>query len=271
MIGRRAVIGLSLLCALAFCAFSASSASAVTKGTTAFTCVEVVEGQFDSAHCNNKVPGKFEHQAIAEDTEANKFTTHIHITSAKTDPTTTKDTNGVLKATAFGVENEVVCAKTFGHGELANKKDPTGEHYIHVEKVTLHYTECVVNKPAGCKVPGGTILLEGLTATTTEEGDNITFKPEVGETLLTLTYEGCTNPLFNGPHKLNGTFKGQPSGATITFTHATITAEKTLTYGGSVAGLEAKLTISQAEKTAELLKEPGKTGNPISVTTVETP
>jgi len=41
MTGRRALVGLSLICALAFTAFSAASASAAptTEGTTAYTCV----------------------------------------------------------------------------------------------------------------------------------------------------------------------------------------------------------------------------------------
>ncbi len=64
MIGRRAVIGLSLLSALLVCAFAAQSASAiVTKhslNTTMVTCAKVPDGkqQFAEPHCDTDALGK---------------------------------------------------------------------------------------------------------------------------------------------------------------------------------------------------------------------
>jgi hypothetical protein len=55
MIGRRAVVSLSLLSALLFSAFAAQSASATkATNTTTFTCVKGTPGteQFEDAHCD---------------------------------------------------------------------------------------------------------------------------------------------------------------------------------------------------------------------------
>ena len=72
MIGRRATVGLSLLCALAFCAFAAQSASAAKAvNTTAFTCVEGATKDFSDAHCDTKVTagtGQYGHVVIPQGT-----------------------------------------------------------------------------------------------------------------------------------------------------------------------------------------------------------
>jgi hypothetical protein len=269
MIGRKSAVGMALLCALVFSAFAASSASAV-NGRTAFTCVKTEGGAgFKDAHCKEAVASgaTFKHAEIAE----NK-TTDTHITNEKTNATTSAAEPGVLKATFLGVENEVSCAKVFGHSKITNKKNASGEHYIHGEKTTLHYTECEVKKPAGCVIPNKTLLVEGVTGST--EGQNgaasIVFKPEVGNVFITITYEKCTNIFLNGKHPVEGSVTAKLNGATIEFDHNEITASKTLTFGGSAAGLQGKVTISQAEKTAELGKAVGATGNPISSTQVNT-
>jgi hypothetical protein len=54
MTGRRAIIGLSLICALAFAAFGAANASAL--GTTQFTCKPGTGAGFSEAHCTSAVP-----------------------------------------------------------------------------------------------------------------------------------------------------------------------------------------------------------------------
>jgi hypothetical protein len=57
MYGRRAVVGLSLLCALVFCAFAAPSAQAL-KGTTITTCKQVGSGAtFQDEHCTKQTMG----------------------------------------------------------------------------------------------------------------------------------------------------------------------------------------------------------------------
>ena len=89
MIGRKAVIGLSLLSALLFSAFAVQSASAlvvkVSKNTTAFTCVktEPNKGDLKDAHCDEKVDpnkGEYKHDAIALNTTTTVAATNQGVT-----------------------------------------------------------------------------------------------------------------------------------------------------------------------------------------------
>jgi len=269
-LNRRAVVGLTLLCALLFCAFAAQSASAVS-GRTAFTCVKTEGGAgFKDSHCTGAVASgaAFKHVEIEQG-----LLTKTHITNEKTDAATLGSTNTVLKATFLGVENEVVCSKVLGHSEVSNTQDGiTKEHIIHVTKTTLHHTGCKVNKPAGCVIPNETLLIKGITGTTQGQGGaaSIVFSPEEGEALVTITYEKCTNPFLNGAHVLSGSTTAKLNGATTEFSHNEITTSKKLTYGGAAAGVEGKLTISQASLTTKEGDAPATTGNPISTTQVNT-
>jgi hypothetical protein len=56
-----------------------------------------------------------------------------------------------------------------------------------------------------------------------------------------------------------GSFIATTSGATATTTHAGITAQGTLTFGGNAAGLEGASTI-------RMKPEPGKEASPIVLT-----
>jgi hypothetical protein len=268
MIGRKAAIGMALLCALVFCAFSASSASAIA-GTTSFTCVKVEVGaQFKDAHCKESGTGAgFAHKEIAENT-----TTKTHITNEKTNATTTEHTVLALKAEKQPLvgETEITCTKVLGHGDLTNTKNAvTKEHTITGSKITLHYRECKFVKPGFCKVKGGTILAEKIRATTAGQGDSIKFEPEEGTTFVTIEAEG-----FGCPAKLpvEGTVTAKTNGATIEFDHTEITGAKSLTVNKQPAGLSGKATVRSAETTKE---KPAtdvyeETGTPISTTTVTT-
>jgi hypothetical protein len=263
MIGRRAAVSVALACAFALCAFAAPSAMAA-NGTTAFTCVSksVVGAGFNDAHCKEAVPSnaKFIDEEIKQDTP-----TIFHATNEKTTEGTTGSAPAILKGSPLGIETEISCAKVTSHGELTNKLNAnTKEHRIEGAKVTIHYTECTVVKPAQCVIPNSTIMVEGVKSTTEGQADNIKFEPETGTTFVTITFEKCLNPLANGKHEVKGSVRAQTEGATLSFTHKTITAEKTLEFFGAVTGIEGKLTLSQAEKT----EESGKTGNPIIATTV---
>jgi hypothetical protein len=267
MIGRRAAVGLALVCALAFSAFAASSAMAV-NGTTAFTCVKesTVGAGFSDAHCKTAVSSNatFVHKEIAQD-----LTTTFHGTNEKTTANTLEAEPAILKGKPLGIETEIKCLKVTSHGQLTNRLEPTTkEHWIEGKKVTVHYSECKVEKPANCKIPNNTILVENTEATTKGEavGEkmNTRFKPEVGTTFVEFEFKECTNGLFNGVHKVEGDVAAQTEGATLVFNHAAITAENKLKFFGAAAGLSGKITLSQAAGTAET--EP--TGNPISATTV---
>jgi hypothetical protein len=271
MIGRKAAVGMALLCALVFCAFSASSASAVTKGTTAFTCApdpEKVGAGFKDAHCKEPVASgrSFKHDPIAEEKS-----TDTHVTNEKTNAGTTASTILSLKAREQPLvgETEITCTKVNGHGFLTNDKDPvTGEHTIHGTKGTLHYTGCKFVKPNFCKVKNETILAEGLTATSAKEEDNLLVKPEVGKTFTTIEAEG-----FGCPAKLpvEGEVTVQENGATIEYGETKITESKKLTVNEKPAGIEGKVTVRSAETTTKVTDAYKETGTPISSTTVETP
>ncbi|MGB7684778.1 MAG: hypothetical protein WBL45_03255, partial [Solirubrobacterales bacterium] len=137
------------------------------------------------------------------------------------------------------------------------------EHYIHGTKVTILYTGCKYIKPGFCKVKGEKIEVTGVTGTTEKEGDNVRFKPEAGETFVTIESEG-----FGCPAKaeVKGNVRAQVEGATLSFTEAGTTGDKSLTFAGNPAGLSGKITLSQADET----QEAGKTGDPLTATTIET-
>lgn len=258
MIGRRAVVGLALLSALVFAAFAAPSASA-EKGTTVFTCVKGTPGEeeFVDAHCKTKDPnneGEYEHKEIAQDK-----TTVFHGTNDKTTDDTKGAVSAILKSKVFGAAVEITCEKVFSHGSITNKKEGS-EHYIHAEKITILYTGCKYNKPSTCKVVGGEIEVTGVTATSKGEGQNIRFKPEAGETFVTIKSEGGICP---AEAKVTGSVRGQVEGATLVFDEEKTTADESLKFAGNGAGLSGKITLSQADETL------GKTGNPLSATTIK--
>ena len=269
MIGRRVAVGLTLLCALVISAFMASSASAVVAGTTGFTCqpepapTKTTKG-FTDEHCNTKeIEGtsvKFIHAPIAQDK-----TTIIHGTNEKTSSDTLKSESAILKTTVAIVGKvQITCEKVFAHGNQTNRLNAgTGEHFIHGEKVTILYTGCKFVEPSTCKVQGGKIEVTGVTATTEKEEMNVRFKPEVGKTFVVIKTENC---LGVTEMPVEGSVRGQVSGATLTFSEAGTTADKSLTVLGAAAGLEGKVTIRQADET----QEAGKTGNPLTATTIET-
>ena len=269
MFARKAVVGLALLCALLFSAFAAQSASAI-KGTTMFTCAKVEKGTvgFSDEHCKEAVStgAKFKHDSIEQG-----LTTKFHATNNKTLDTPEKPTfdhtPAVLKGKVGGIAVTISCTKVFGHGNLTNNLDAgTKEHYVQGTEITVHYTECEVTGPAECKIPEKTIHVVDATATTKGKGDNVTFVPKEGTTFVTFSFEGCKTKELNTKYEVKGSVTAQASGATLNFNEAAITATKELTFGGQAAGLEGSITVSQADETPET----GKTGNPISLTTVET-
>jgi hypothetical protein len=280
MTGRRTIVGLCMLCALAFSAIAAQSASAVTKGTTAFTCKEVATGtgHFKKAHCKPEDAGtgatsNWDHVAIEKDT-----TTELRGGNAKTN----KETNGpeptFLKETIAGVPLELESTTTVGIGTMFNRVDAvTGEHYVEGEGEII-YENVTVKAPAGkgCKVytdtqPGKTkgaekIVDTKVKATTKGQGDFLKFEPQAGA-FATFFIE-CTTKVegLEGTWEITGSIKCPTDGATVVCTHTETTTQNTLKGKGSKAGLEGKLTIEG--------KDPNIVGDSfraLSTTTVETP
>jgi hypothetical protein len=263
MIGRRAVVGLSLLSALLFCAFAAQSASAAAaKNTTAVTCVKGGgELDFSDAHCDKKVEpkkGEFGHVAIA-----NEATT-VSVTNEKTASETTAAAPTILKGTVFGVKNEITCTKVAGEGTLTNSEPVAKEHKL-TGTITANFTSCTVNKPAGfgCKVKEPITVksnvegVEGLGAGKNEMG--LEFKPTEGEVFNEIVIEGC---FLKGTFKTTGTAIGtgtpapteKHSGTTNVFTNAM--TKETLKLAGNPAEVSSSTTVTMSGG-----------GNPIALTT----
>jgi len=279
MTGRRALIGLSLLCALAFTAFSAASASAATttEGTTAVTCVAepLNHGDFADAHCDTTKTGEgaFKHVAITE-------TTEVTGTNEKTASETTASTPAVLEATVGGIATKLEAKKVDSLCSLTNSstgEKPAVDSWT-LSKCKVTYTEVAVTTPANCTVhsPGqaaGTVVTNELMGTLVGNGTSsmsVKFEPEgVGPPpFFELEFAGAScainglKPTVTGD--ASATLSGQSemvngaghltrsSGAT--FTINVTKAQKTLIVGGQAAAYRAVETSKMKE------------GNPIGTT-----
>jgi hypothetical protein len=248
---HRTAVGISLICALAFCAFAAQGASAAEgKNTTAFTCVEGGgEKDFSDAHCDTNVgagKGKFGHVVLPLNEKVS-----ISITNANTKNETKEATNTVLKGTIAGLKSEIVCKTVSGTGSLTNEEPSSKVHRVK-GTVEAKFTSCTAPKPAfGCKVKepiavnSGVEGVEGLGAGKNEMG--LEFKP-TGEHFASVTLEGC---FVAGTYNTDGTAiaTGTPSntakwsGATSVFTAAM--TKETLKLAGNPAEVESTTTVTK--------------------------
>lgn len=281
MTGRRAIVGLCMLCALVFSAIAAQSASAASNGLTAFTCkavtpnIEKTEG-FSKEHCTeaDKVTTKanFEHFAIAEETTT-------QITGGNTTTGGAKE-NAILKSTQAGVkealEAKTVEKKPGTEAWMKNRKDPTtGEHYIEGEGI-LTYTEVEVTEPAGkgCKVFESEgvnekmVSTKKLKATSKGQGMGLKFEPAEGTVFSEFVISGCSVAALNGVYKAEGSLVANVNGATLTTTEEEVTTQGNLKLRGQKAGLGGVLTIRGYDEAAGQ-KEGEDTA--LSATTVATP
>jgi hypothetical protein len=266
MTRRRATIGLSLLCALAFSAISATGAVAETKTSTVFTCVPTEGGAgFSKEHCSGADAvasgAKFKHVEIAPGKG-----TAFDATNEKTAEETKASTSAVLSATVGGLKAVTTCSKVTVTGEIENFEDPTTKAMdVKSKKSVVKGTECVLSGALatveGCKVSGGSITsneLSGTSLVNTVEGES---KPEVGATFAVIKLESCkTKELNEKGIEITGTAKEIGSGATAETTAAS-------TAGLKAAGQSASLT---GKVTSRMIN--GATlENPISGTTIIDP
>ncbi len=287
MIGRRAIVGLCMLCALAFSAVAASAANAETKGTTAFTCKTTAKGGagFSKEHCTPadavESGAQFEHIGIAEETTT-------QVTGGNT--TLGGETEVIaFKSTQAGIAEELQAKVLEKDPEVAmwmkNRKDPiTGEHYIEGEG-TLTYTEVTLTKPAsatGCKIfgkeVGGVLTTENnittktLRATTKGQGDAIKIEPASGAVLAEFFITGCSIAALNcvspNPCKAEGSLVAEVDGATIRTKEANITAQGTFKFRGQKAGLDSIFTPRGYDENAG---QKSTEDVALSATTVSTP
>lgn len=261
MIGRRAVIGLSLLSALLFCAFAASSASAsVAVNTTSYTCVEKEKGDFSDVHCNEKVAagtGKFGHVEIKV---GEKTGLEGHNQGAG-------GTNPVLRGQVGGVSVEITCTTLGTEGGSQTNEEPSAKVHNTSGSATVSFTECVVNKPASCTVkePISTKVVyqgvEGLGPGKNEMG--LEYKPAEGTTFVTITLQGEKCSLKGTNINVQGTAIGtgapapteKHAGARILLTFAM--TKETLSIGGKAAEFSVTATVQGAGK-----------GTPVALTTL---
>jgi hypothetical protein len=286
MIARRAVVGLSLLSALAFCAFAAQSASAAKSTfTTLYTCVPVVKtGDFVDEHCDTTgVPGKenFAHKVIPTKTTTEIEAKNIGVTSG------TKETEpAVLKSKLLGVKVTIECTvveneqkKTFLHNE-ETEVEGKKVHTVTGEVVTLFKT-CNVKELAKCAVKEPIVSeanVEGVEKLGAKEEDMglnfvgkgaeeafapITFENKGAEKCAlagkTFTVKGSAIGT-NGPGT-EASQKNTESGATLVFTPKE--EMQKLKLGPETAEFSTIVTPRMGEKE-------GKTEPPISMTTIKT-
>ncbi len=284
MNGRRAVIGLSLLCALLFSPFAAQSAQA-TVGTTAFTCVEGGNKDFADAHCDEGVTpgtGKFGH---AELPESGKATTTVEGTNAKTANKTTEAKHALFKSTSGGIALEFTCATVQAEGSIKNLAvGPDGGMAVESNGTTT-FSNCKMPKPVNgakeelCKV-AEPIKTSGSSVTRVLQGPEkntmgFETQPTKGSPFTELTFENVPGKacFLNGKViQVTGTAMGtgargpdskvNSSGATVLFT--TAMTKETLKFGAAAAEIEATITGSMTNADGKT------TENPITATTTAT-
>jgi hypothetical protein len=266
MIGRRSVAGLSLLCALFFCAFAAQSASA--KGTTAFTCAPNGGAKdFSDAHCDNPVTpgtGSFGHVAITTETL-------VQLTNDKTKNNTTEHTPFVFKVELALAPARITCTHANGEAKLINEEVGGVMQTKGQEGGFLNLTTCTVQEPLNCTVKEPIVWeMNSITRTNINTNEmGVEFKPPAGSTAFaSITYEGASCGLKGKTFKVEGTMiatgrRGSTeavtsSGATLEFTNAM--TKTTLKTGGKPAELEGTLTLAMTNASKE-------TENAITLTT----
>ncbi|HEX6666678.1 MAG TPA: hypothetical protein VF081_08800 [Solirubrobacterales bacterium] len=274
MNGRRAIVGLCMLCALLVSAFAAQSASAVTNGTTAFTCVK---GGGDKSlrgeHCltTGTATKEYGHGIIFQDT-----TTELTGTNAKTESETTKSRIFKLRTTIGGIGLELQATGASASGWMENRL-ANSVHFIWAAG-GLTLTGVTVKEPAGrgcqvftdkeeaIKTEGeiGVIHSRELRVDTYIWGDAIHIDPLFLGSFANF-FITCTTKLeaIEGTWECTGSVNGVPNGATVDFTHATVTAENTLKCRGAKAAIDGSLTLSGRANS-------GQSYTPLAATTVST-
>jgi hypothetical protein len=250
MIGRKAAISLSLLCALCFCALSTAGASAA--GTTAYACEAEPEGKgsFSDAHCNTPVGGngKFKHSLITGVTEFELTNKEVKSNTAESEPI-------LLSGLLGGVQSEVLCKTAKGGGVLENKEEKGTMRAV--GEMSMELTECTMPKPVNgegkerCKVREPIVYVGQFS--TVEKGSEmgVEFVPMGGsgggKPFVILEFEegpGTKCPVAGKSTPVEGSWEGtmggtpEGIGATMHFS----AAMSKLTWGGVKYTIQGILT-----------------------------
>jgi hypothetical protein len=237
MTRRRGLICICICAALVISGLTAQSSAARW-----FTCSETAPvKEFANSTCTKKeTPKTFGHEAfpINEETEARLVGTSPWI----------------LKGTHAGVKLGITATGLSGEGTVKNRE--TTEAFAYGEGPSV-LEGVTVTEPAGkgCKVKGGSFTSNKLETTTLKQGVFMLFKPVTGSVIAEFMVEGCSVASLNTTYKLEGSFKGAPSGSTITLVHSESTAQGTLTLGGLAAGLELVTDVEARKNPAQPWKK----------------
>ncbi|MDX6654262.1 MAG: hypothetical protein QOH18_972 [Solirubrobacterales bacterium] len=242
MTGRRSVIGIFVLCALALCAFGAASAAAnEAEEGEAVMCeanTETGKQQFNDPHCTNPETGNggYKHVPILPG-----FNAAWASSNEKTASGTTAAQPSKLATTISGIATEIECTTVTGEGTLTNAASAvsgTGK---------IAYKGCTVTKPAGkgCIVTEGGFTTAALAVTTVgQTTNNVKFSPSSGTEFATVPISKCSTEVLNNKFLVTGSVTETASGATLTTTEEGVTKQETLKLGGKAAGLSGAHTVA---------------------------
>jgi hypothetical protein len=250
---RRASIGFFLACAFLFNAVMAPSAFAVEE-TAPFTCVKKAEAGgagFSKAHCRPadevKSGASYELQEINPEAS-----TAFEGDNEKLGANTTESISAHMSGTIAGMKITITWrGVTVTGGHITLDPFPT--------TLTIFTPHIVIHKPVidigpkACRVKGEEIKTNKLVGTAEAKSMEIEFKPESGETIMTIGFEGEGCALAGKSFNVTGSFKAIPNGATLETTEA---STKGLKFAGQQASFTSVTTLRGAEN-----------GNPIGFTT----
>lgn len=262
MTAHRAIVGLSLLCALAFCAFAVPSAFAATNGTTAVTCVKDAnkKGDYVDAHCDTTGTlgaSEFKHEVLA----ANP--TKEFVGDNEKTKNETKEREGIVWfVTLQSLNFEIICTIVHSEGTLENKLDAE-EHKIVGSGIIVIYEVCTAKNTAqNCKwtsSPGaanGTIVTNTLKSESVEGTPTMTqkFSPNAGKEIGRIEVKECaTIPGISYP--INGTFSAELAG-------------QMAAGGGNGASAGATLKVVQPDNAGSPLEVGGKKAGLLQIETL---
>jgi hypothetical protein len=277
MIGRRALIGLSLLSALLFCAVAAQSASAAKAvNTTMFTCVKGGGAKdFKDAHCDEKVTagtGEFGHVKVENDKTTEVSATNSGVTEGtkKSEPAVFKSKIGLtpVEITCNVVENEPK------NSQVHNAQTVTEGKTTHTITGTVRtlFKNCTVNKPAKCTIKQDPVesnataeAVEGLGPAANEMGVELKGSG-AEETFASITFDGNECALKEKTFRVKGSLIATSGPATE--------SSQTNHWSGATAVFtpkkemqKLKLEIENAEFSTIVTPTENTTKTPLAATT----
>lgn len=232
MIGRRAVVGLSLLSALLLGTLAVPSAFATvgtkSNNTTAATCVKVGPGnEFADAHCSNKSSGEYGHQLISLNT-----TTQVDATNAGVTNETKSSEPAVLKSSIGLAKLSIECAVVNGLPENSTQHnvEPAGGQHTFTGSAQAEWSSCNVKEMAKC------VVKEPIVVSTTFYGVEGLEGPKGEKNAMGVEYKGA------GEEETFANITFQNKGAEACSLH-----EKTFPVRGSLIGTSGPTTESAQE------------------------